>query len=105
MSFSRSLALGAFSLLCVGCLNIQPHDGAYLCATDSDCPSNYACEPSSHSCWQRGHKPALVNGDMSGVVGVSSDGGGEACQHDNECTTTHCNTKTHSCVGTSCEDG
>ena len=125
-------AAAALLLLAAGCINVEPRDGAYTCHVDSDCPSNYLCDPSSNSCWQRGHHPTggadLSIGDMGGDDGGDSPechdgvkngnetdvdcGGscapcstGQACLTNQDCTSMLCNSFTSLCVGTKCDDG
>ncbi|MGZ3405619.1 MAG: hypothetical protein ACXVAN_04180, partial [Polyangia bacterium] len=131
---SRWLALAGVTLLLgSGCINVQPLDGAYTCATDSDCPSNYFCDPAALTCWQHGHTPPPSAGDLSvddmgggdgdspechdGVMnGSETDvdcGGGSCapcstghhCAAPTDCTSMLCNTFTGLCVGTRCDDG
>ena len=119
------LALAAAVLsLAPGCINVAPLDGAYTCKTDSDCPSNYVCDPNALTCWQRGHmaaQPDMTVDDMGpggdspechdGVQNGSEtdvDCGGSCapcstghhCSVAGDCTSMLCNQATGLCVGT-----
>jgi hypothetical protein len=131
----RFLALvGASWLLGAGCINVAPYDGAYSCAKDTDCPTNYYCESNSRTCYKHGDVPPPIRTpgpDMSGSAGI--DGGdtqqchdgqqdgsetdvdcggsclpcatGEKCAVPHDCSSMLCNVNSKLCVASKCEDG
>jgi hypothetical protein len=131
---ARSLALLSVVWLAAGCIDVNPADGVYSCTATVDCPANYDCDLSTHSCLKHGHTSPAPHSPDLGELDMSVDDGGSAlachdgvkdgnesdvdcggdcapcatgatCGSAADCESQLCNSATHQCVGSQCEDG